>query len=79
MLRAVAFGLTMSFAFSLAAAGAFLLSRAILRPDAWWNPGVGWLAVLASTVAIVVAVTTLVVRAIDRADRARFLRTIRRP
>ena len=78
VIRAAAFGIFLSTAFALAASGAFLLAQAVLRPDRWWTPGVGWVAVLAVTVALTVVVTVPIWRAIERAERARYTRANRR-
>lgn len=68
----------MSFGFSGAAALAFLAARAVLQPDRWWDPGIGWLAVVAVTVATVATVTAYGWRAIQRVQRDRYLRANRR-
>lgn len=78
MLRAVAFGFALSFGFAGAAAGAFLLARAILQPDRWPNPGLGWLAVVAMSVAAIAGAIALLRHVLADVERGRYLRANRR-
>jgi drug/metabolite transporter (DMT)-like permease len=78
VIRAVASGFALSLAFALAASGSFLLWYAVLQPDRWWDRGIGWLAVLAASIATVAAGFTLVMRAIERHERDAYIRANRR-
>jgi len=63
VIRGAIAGFAMSFAYALAASGAFLLSRAVLQPDRWWDPSLGWIAVVVCSVGLVAGGTTLALRA----------------
>ena len=63
-------GFAMSLVYSLGAAGAFLLSRAVLQPDHWWNPGLGWIAVVVCSIGLLAGGTALVLRAAHRRRRS---------
>ena len=74
-MRTVALGVFLSTVMALAATGAFLLARALLQPDRWSDPGLGWLVVLGASVAIV----ALVWRFVQARERERYLRANRSP
>ena len=64
MIRGALVGFSMSLTYALAASGAFLLARAVLQPERWWDPGLGWLAVVVCSVGLVAGGTALVLRAL---------------
>jgi len=78
-MRTVALGVFLSTVMALAATGAFLLARALLQPDRWSDPGLGWLVVLGASVAIVAAAFALVWRFVQARERERYLRANRSP
>lgn len=78
VIRSAALGFAASAGFALVAVGAFYAAAALLQPDRWPDPGLGWVAVVVVSSAAVFGATLILARALRARERAAYLRANRR-